>query len=72
MLLLLYADSFYYFIETTGIFTFILQDDYDTPKEALQFFAGIPGTIWTIQHLTVTLTFKNHWPHHLLGLAERF
>ena len=22
-------------------------------------------SIWTIQHLTVTLTFKDHWPHDL-------
>ena len=35
--------------------------------EALQFFAYIPGVIWTIQYLTVTMTFKDHWPH---GLAE--
>ena len=27
------------------------------PSEELKFFANMPRTIWTIQHLTVTLTF---------------
>ena len=35
------------------------------PRGALQLFAYISGAIWTIQHLTVTLTFKRHWPHDL-------
>ena len=30
------------------------------PREALQFFAHIPGAIWTIQQLTDTLAFKDH------------
>ena len=35
------------------------------------FFAYFPGAIWTIQHLTVTLTFKDHWSRDLHDLAER-
>ena len=30
------------------------------PREALQFFAYIPVAVWTIQHLTDTLAFKDH------------
>ena len=37
----------------------------------LQFFAYIFGAIWAIQHLTVTLTFKDYWSHDLHDLAER-
>ena len=33
------------------------------PREALQCFVYTPGAIWTIQHLTDTLTFKDHWSH---------
>ena len=36
-----------------------------TTREALQFFADIPGAIWTIQHSTVTLATWSTW------LAER-
>ena len=47
------------------ITTFMLYSNY--PIEALQFFAYIPGTIWTIQQLTVK--FKDHWSHDLHDLA---
>ena len=30
------------------------------PREALQTFAYIPGSFWTIQHLPDTLAFKDH------------
>ena len=40
-------------------------------SRALQSFAYICGTIWTMQHLTFTLTFKDHWPHDLHDFAER-
>ena len=45
-----------------------LYNDCDNPGEALQFFAYIPGDIWTIQHLT----YNGHWPHDRHDLAERF
>ena len=35
------------------------------PREALQFFAYIPGAVWPRQHLTDTLVFIDHWPHDL-------
>ena len=41
-------------------FAFILYIQLPYPREALQFFAYIPGAIWTIQHLTDTLVFKDH------------
>ena len=31
-----------------------------------------PGATRTIQHLTVTLTFTNHWTHHLQDIVEKF
>ena len=42
------------------IFTFILIQRLRYPRGALQFFSYIPGDIWTIQDLTVALTFKDH------------
>ena len=35
------------------------------------FFVYFLGAIWTRQHLTVTLTFKDHWSRDLHDLAER-
>ena len=29
------------------------------------------GIIWTIEHLTDTLAFKDHWSHDLHDFAER-
>ena len=34
------------------------------------FFAYTPGAFCTIQHLTGTLAFSDHWPHDLHDLAE--
>ena len=39
------------------------------PMEALQFFAFIPGAIWTRQHVADRLTFKDHWPRDLHEVA---
>ena len=39
--------------------------------DTLQHFGYIPGTIWTTEHLTDTLTFKDRWPYDLHDLAER-
>ena len=53
------------FITTTNTFTFIYTlQELRFPREALQFFVYIPGVIWTIQHFTDILAFKDHWPHH--------
>ena len=35
------------------------------------FFVYFPGAIWTRQHLTVTLRFKDHWSCDVHDLAER-
>ena len=59
--------KFYYKHSYIYIYTTRLRD----PRGALQFLAYIPGAIWTIQPLTDTLTFKDHWPHDLHDLAER-
>ena len=40
------------------------------PREVLQFFVYIPGTIWTGHHLPVTLTCKGHWSHDVHDLVE--
>ena len=42
------------------------------PREVLQFFAYIPGAIWTVQHITNIFAFKDHWPHDIHDLAERY
>ena len=44
----------------THIYLHLYSQRLQYPREALQFFAYIPGAFWTKQHLTVTLTFKNH------------
>ena len=51
--------------------SFILTQQQRYPREALQFFAYTLGTIWTIQHSTVTLAIKDHWSHDLHDLTER-
>ena len=61
--------TFAYISSHPHIFTFCSLQGPQYPREALHFFAYIPGDIWTIQHLTVTLTFKDHWPHHLHDLT---
>ena len=43
----------------------LLYSTYDT----LQHFAYSPGTICLIQHLTGTLTFKDHWPYDLISMT---
>ena len=54
----------------THIYIYTLQQP-QYPREAFQFFADIPGAFWTIQHLTDTLAFIDHWQHDLHDLAER-
>ena len=49
---------FYAFISSqTDVYSFIPYSNYDTPREALQFFAHITGASWTTQHLAVIFTF---------------
>ena len=58
------------FITNTYIYIYTIHQ-LRYPRKALQFFAYIPGASWNIQHLTNTMTFKDHWPHDLHDLAER-
>ena len=42
------------------------------PRGRITIFAYIPGAIWTIRHFADTLVFKDHCPHNLRDLAERY
>ena len=42
-----------------------------TPQGSNAIFAYTPGAFWTIQHLTDTFAFKDHWSHDLHDLAVR-
>ena len=52
------------------LFTFTHYKDYDT-QGSITNFAYIPGAFWTIQHLTDTFPFEDHWPDDLHVLEER-
>ena len=41
------------------------------PQGNIRFFVYIPGVIRTMQHLTDTLAFIDHWQHDLHHFAER-
>ena len=45
--------------------------NYDTSGKHYNSLLYIPEAIWTIQQLTDTLAFKDHWPHDLHDIAEK-
>ena len=47
------------FIIQKHIFTFILYINYDTPRKHCNYLLYIHGTIWTIQHLSVTYIYRS-------------
>ena len=58
-------------LEELYMFTFILYNDYDTPGKHYNSLLIPLGALWTIQHLTVTVTFKDLWQHDLHDLTEK-